>query len=356
VCQGEVKGTPETCNGKDDDCNGAIDDNVPGTGVACSTASDGSALCKPGVVRCIAGQIKCVGGTPFHAPQCTCPPDDCSLPSDGGGANGCPGGSACIGCACRTPCAASEFPCSGTLVCRDGFCVPPECGGKLCQTFEMCVNNTCVDQCTQKTCPTGQVCTKGECVENTCYGKGCPAGQICKMTGCQADPCIGVQCSVDQFCVGGQCVTTCEGVYCPSGKSCQNGACVEDPCGGVICNDGEACTVGSDGKGHCAVDPCQRMSCGLGRVCKAGDCIDDPCTGVRCPGDPALVSCKLGQCQPNTPVPAPPPEDRAAASGGGGILSCAVGGEVNGGQGWLVLAGLLFLWRAVARRRARGAL
>jgi len=168
---------------------------------------------------------------------------------------------------------------------------------------------------------------------------------------------VGVQCAPDQFCAAGQCVTTCQDVYCPAGQSCKNGACGADPCGGVKCNDGEICTI-VNGVGKCAIDPCQLMSCGTGRVCQAGSCIDDPCAGIRCPGDPALVSCKSGQCQPNTPVPAPPPEDRAAATGGGGVLGCAiaVGDNAGRGEGWLLIVGLLLLWRGIARRRERGAL
>ena len=353
VCVGDVKGGPETCNGKDDDCNGAIDDNVPGTGVACNALSDGTPLCKPGVVRCIAGAIQCVGGRPFHAPQCTCPPDDCSQPTDGGlGTNGCPSGSACIACGCRTACGSSEFPCSGNLVCREGFCVPPECGGRLCTSAEVCTNDHCVDICTTITCPGTLACKAGICVENTCYGVGCPTGQLCQSSVCVPDPCAGVDCAVDEFCRQGQCVRSCEGVYCPSDQSCQAGACVPNLCAAVKCNPGSVCAINGAGVAACSLDPCAALSCGLGRVCKAGNCIDDPCLGVHCPGDPGQVACVLGECQPRIPVSPPLKEVRIAPTGGGGVFGCTM--TPAGSSGGAVWVGVAFLLFALAvRRRSR---
>ncbi|HEX2568485.1 MAG TPA: MopE-related protein [Polyangia bacterium] len=346
VCQGAVGPQPETCDGRDNDCNGIIDDNVPGVGQPCTTAPDGTPLCKAGVLRCASGQLRCNGAVPYRPPVCKCPPDECSILGDGPGSDGCPAGSACLDCACRTPCAPGEFPCSGNLVCRNGFCVPPQCGGRLCTDDETCVNNTCVDKCTQIRCPQGQICVRGgRCVEDSCYGRGCPTGQVCRSGACEADPCLDKSCAADEFCRDGLCVRTCEGVYCPAGQSCQNGACVADPCGGKVCVQGEVCQAGANGP-SCVRDPCLNVSCGRGRVCQAGTCVDDPCGGVTCPGDPQQVVCQNGQCVSRTP---PKPPDRVTVTGGR-FFSCAVGGRAGGGEE--LLAGVvLALALGLARRR-----
>ena len=350
ICNGATLPVAETCNGKDDDCNGAIDDNVPGTGVACTTATDGSMLCKPGVVRCLGGMMVCQGGVAFHPPTCACPADECGTPTDGGvQTDGCPSGSACLGCACRTPCSAGEFPCSGTTVCRDGFCVPPACGGKLCQSYEDCVNETCVDHCAQITCSSGLVCSKGACVDNSCYGLGCPGGQVCVDATCVADPCANVTCGVAQFCRSGTCVDSCQNVYCATGEECKDGACVASACA-VPCGQGLVCS-----QGLCVGDPCLGVNCLVGRTCIGGTCVDDPCNGITCPGDPALVRCVLGQCVPYAPVAAPKQPQKVVGAGSGGFACgiVGVGGESSGGTSTVPMASVFLLIVGIAVRRRR---
>jgi formylglycine-generating enzyme required for sulfatase activity len=61
----------ETCNGVDDDCNFAVDDNPtdPTLGQACGTTCPGGLVanctgqCTPGALHCTAGAIACEGGT-----------------------------------------------------------------------------------------------------------------------------------------------------------------------------------------------------------------------------------------------------------------------------------------------------
>ena len=68
----------ETCDGDDNDCNGAVDDNVPGTGVACATNLPG--VCAAGLSQCSGNGIACVPNiTPGSLPE-TCgngTDDDC---------------------------------------------------------------------------------------------------------------------------------------------------------------------------------------------------------------------------------------------------------------------------------------
>jgi len=49
---------PETCNGIDDNCDGHIDENDPGSGASCLTGKTGE--CGPGHLHCVEGQLACV--------------------------------------------------------------------------------------------------------------------------------------------------------------------------------------------------------------------------------------------------------------------------------------------------------
>ncbi len=350
VCIGGSLPQAEVCNGKDDDCNGAIDDNVPGTGVPCDSLADGTMLCKPGTVRCLGGKIVCQGGIAFHPPTCACPADDCGIPTDGGvQTDGCPSGSACIGCACRTPCAAGEFPCSGDSVCRNGFCVPPACGGRLCTSWEDCINDMCVDRCTSITCLAGIVCSKGACVDNSCYGLGCPTGQVCRDSSCVADPCANVTCNGDQFCRDGTCVDSCQAVFCATGTTCEDGTCVATGCT-LPCAAGLVCSGGL-----CVDDPCVGKTCAVGHVCELGTCVDDPCNDVKCPGDPALVHCVAGQCVPYTAVPAPKDPEKIVGAGSGGFSCEVTAVGVSAGNAPLPFALCLLLVALRVRQRRRSA-
>jgi hypothetical protein len=61
-CQNEVKAQPETCDGKDNDCDGVVDNNPQGAGASCDLVPGSPGACKPGVQQCLAGALKCTGG------------------------------------------------------------------------------------------------------------------------------------------------------------------------------------------------------------------------------------------------------------------------------------------------------
>jgi GH25 family lysozyme M1 (1,4-beta-N-acetylmuramidase) len=73
---------PEVCNGLDDDCDGAIDDGNPGVGASCSTGSPGA--CAGGATACVAGEIVCVPGKQPSNEICNGVDDDCDGQVDEG--------------------------------------------------------------------------------------------------------------------------------------------------------------------------------------------------------------------------------------------------------------------------------
>ncbi len=77
VCSAQAKaGKAEICDGKDNDCNGKIDDgDIAGTGAACSTGQAGA--CSTGVKQCVAGGVKCMPTHVRTVEICNKIDDDC---------------------------------------------------------------------------------------------------------------------------------------------------------------------------------------------------------------------------------------------------------------------------------------
>ena len=66
VCTGEKKPSKEVCNGKDDDCDGQTDESVQDAGKSCQNPN-AHGICKPGKQSCQSGKFVCVSnlkGTP----------------------------------------------------------------------------------------------------------------------------------------------------------------------------------------------------------------------------------------------------------------------------------------------------
>lgn len=66
--------SPETCNGEDDDCDGYIDEDLNDT----ETCGISVGICMPGRYRCIQGKMVCVGGISPSKERCDGRDNDCN--------------------------------------------------------------------------------------------------------------------------------------------------------------------------------------------------------------------------------------------------------------------------------------
>ena len=346
---------PETCNGKDDDCNGLIDDGMlPGTGVDClcpgeTQAQVGVGVCKAGKTVCRKGGLVCDGCVGPSAEICDGKDNDCDGMADQNAM--CPSKFSCREGACTLVCQGGEFQCPAGYKCQETFCVPERCAQVTCGTGQHCDEDTglCVDLCAGVMCNAPAVCMNGRCLD--CETLGCNPGQVCYKGGCQADKCAGVKCGDGTYCNDGKCVGLCPPGKCPAGQSCMNGVCSDDKCAQVACSQGQYCDS-ADGK--CKGDACQGTACGAGQVCQqtTTQCIADPCILMQCPGDCYMCTTTAdgrGTCVSNGKCT----QTLTKLGQRGGGCSCALDPDAGQTAPWsLLVVGLVGLF-ATRRRRSR---
>jgi hypothetical protein len=345
ACTPDVPGSPELCDGLDNDCNGETDENVEGEDAPC--VSDAPGICGMGATHCRVGVFVCDSVNMPTSEVCDGADNNCDGRIDEDTRNACGRcgdvpAELCNGldddcdgtvddeapCAVDQVCAAgrcadrcANFECGGVFVCVDGVCLLP-CELTPCENGQVCNPNsgTCNDPCEDVSCPAGQVCAAGECVTDDCYNRGCPEGERCRDAACVADPCAETTCAAGEFCRDGACISSCAEVACASGESCVDGVCSADACAGVQCPDGQRCV-----DGECGADACAGIDCGPGRRCVDGACDDDPCLGLVCPpGEACTVVQGSAQCVLEGNVTPDPGEgdggvgDAGPATGDGG--------------------------------------
>lgn len=83
-CVSIKSASPEQCNGLDDDCNGVADDGNPGAGLMCSTGKLG--VCGQGTASCVSGAIVCNQTMQSSPDICDGKDNDCNGVVD----DGCP--------------------------------------------------------------------------------------------------------------------------------------------------------------------------------------------------------------------------------------------------------------------------
>ncbi len=338
--------SPEVCNGKDDDCDGEIDDlacddanpcttdlcNV--AQLACShTATVGT--CNADNNACTEGDAcqngLCVPGPPKKCDDGNpCTFDSCSM------SNGCTAvnddGAACD----------DGSPCSVGDVCLAGQCQPGK--PKVCPAAAACQVMACNEEtgkcagspqpdatgCSDgNACTQADACSAGACVgqpldctdNNPCTLDTCDSGSGCKHTFSKVPCDDGNACTDNDTCTSGQCIGKVKS-FCNDGNLCTDDAC--EPSTGCVatnntaaCDDGNACTSG---------DTCSKGACAPGTsICQCqvdSDCKDDAdiCNGkpycdksvpgnFQCKTNPATVVncdtskdtfCSYAACVPST--------------------------------------------------------
>jgi MYXO-CTERM domain-containing protein len=359
VCNATGMPMAEVCNGKDDNCDGVIDNgNFPETGQTCICNGLTQAQIDAPGSTCKAGHLVCRGMMGFVCEGCMLPtPEVC----DGKDNNcdgmtdtqaQCPSGFGCRDGQCILQCTGGEMPCPPGYKCVNQFCIPQRCQGVTCQPGEKCDENTgsCVDLCANIDCGT-KTCINGRCLDCNDPLLACTPPQLCIMGACKDDPCLNVTCPAGQYCDAGACKDLCVPGKCSQQQRCVAGVCQDDPCWNTPCGTGQFCnplTV------KCETDRCPATQCGAGMACvsQTNTCKADPCQTIRCPSD--CFSCKVtpdgigtcvvdnDKCQQITVT--------VGQKGGGNGCSCEVGGSSSAASPLALLLGLALV---VARRRRR---
>ncbi len=252
-------GGTETCNGRDDDCDGVVDNgfDVGGSCIHPNPCVRGVMACDDltATPACLSGGLKargeacglasCAGAVVVDAPWCdddgTCVP---------GGSLACTVGSTCGYGVSGTPtCVLSGEglgqPCVGDEGCNIGSCVDGVCCDAPCDgDCESCALPGSTGACTLIAAGSDP---DGECGDERCMTGFCDGAGACGVASdgdtCSVDSCVLGVLETSGTCMTGECVPGTS-QYCASGLACaSNVACLTSCTSNADCREGRTCDV-----------------------------------------------------------------------------------------------------------------
>jgi len=234
ICTGQTLPGVELCDGLDNDCNGGVDDGIPGVGDSCFRSEYAGTPCYLGKIECPlggAGTPECISSTKpgFIPEKCDGIDNDCNLVAD------------------------------------DGFFCCPNDGKVSGNETDLDCGGSCAQKCSDGAgCIVGIDCISGNCFQNQCKSATCgdglkngvesdvDCGEVCPMQ------CIvGKSCFTDNDCISKLCQPaskTCvqkpKGSACNIDAECSTGNCVDGVCCSSSCSgECQACTASKKGSG-----------------------------------------------------------------------------------------------------------
>lgn len=334
--KGRVRpGHPEECNGRDDNCDGVVDEGINFATTehcgSCDNHCPETTICQNSQCVCREGEELCGGGcvlltSPEHCGRCgnqchegaTCENGECRCPN---GLENC--GNGCIDtqtnhdncgecgnwCGWDTECHGGACVCvNDDLRFCNGACISvtddsENCGacGNVCAAEAVtpggrrdnvwCIDGDC--QCHTDVRPFCAQC-EGRCVDDHCYAptRLVACGEQCVNLVNDPEHCgeCGNTCDENAICTEGQCEA------CPGGAMrCNNEVGFYCACGAcdTVCSELEAC---ADGTCVCSLDA---DSCELDGVEYCTDVSSDPWNCGRCDNVcPEDRICQDGNCVP----------------------------------------------------------
>ena len=336
----------EECNGLDDDCDEAVDEDTCDDNNPCTT---GTCLGEDGCLQEPLDGFKCDDGDPCTADDqcldgqcqgdplpCECLTDeDCAQFEDG---NLCNGTLACQTDSMPYRCAVDKNsviecpePVGVDALCQQTTCDPDtgECDFEganesapcddddACTEDDACAQGICTGAA-QLNCADDNPCTDDLCAPDTgcvhlpnqepCFdGDACTTDDVCTDAQCLGGP--APDCNDDNVCTDDSCDSATGCLHTPNSADCDDGnlCTLQDHCAAGTCASGAA--LGCDDANPCTTDSCDTIQgclhldnsqpCNDGNVCTTLDvCIAGQCTGSGALGCDDGNPCTLDTCDP----------------------------------------------------------